>query len=173
MRQKVQDVLRKWLKIDFYDIAHKIGFINSSMEEVDDSLINDTVRCLDYLSAMKIENENMNYVITLISLMWVHIDHKKYDMRSFVIKILSRIGYPTSAIIADSHFDKDNCLFAPLNSIIDQITVGINQSYNQVKVNNKYFLLTAFQKKFGMQWMKNMCSEYLHRHQRANHLLLL
>ena len=146
MEQKVQEVLQKWLEIDFYYIANKAGFINKSLA-VEPQLINDTVRCLDYLTSMKQGKESTNLVITLISLMWTYVNHEKYDLRSFVVKILSRIGYPTSAIIADDYFDKENCLFTSLSSVVDQITVGLNQISNEVEVNGKYFLLTNFQKR--------------------------
>lgn len=146
MEKKIQEILQKWLEIDFYYVANKIGFISKKIT-ADKHLVYDTVRCLDYLTFMKAENENVNYVITLISLMWTHINHEEYDMRSFIVKILSRIGYPTSAIIVDESFDKENCSFTPLNSIIDQITAGLNQNSNEVEVNGKFFLLTNFQKR--------------------------
>ncbi len=143
--KKVKNILQKWLDIEFYFIANKIGFINK-LSAVDQKLVFDTIRCLDYLTYSGENKENVNYVITLISLMWTHIDHSEYDVRSYIVKILSRIGYPTSAIIADDSFDKDRCVFSPLNSIIDQITVGINQSRNEVEVNGHFYLLTNFQK---------------------------
>ena len=100
MEKKIQEILAKWLEIDFYYVANKVGFISKNIM-ADRQLVYDTVRCLDYLTFTKNENENVNYVITLISLMWTHIKHEEFDMRSFVVKILSRIGYPTSAIIVD------------------------------------------------------------------------
>lgn len=145
MEEKVQEILQKWLEVDFYYVASKVGFISKKIT-IDRELVYDTVRCLDYLTFMKIENEKVNYVITIVSLMWTHINHEEFDMRSFVVKILSRIGYPTSAIIVDELFDKENCSFTPLNSIIDQIIAGLNQSSNEVEVNGKFFLLTNFQK---------------------------
>lgn len=144
MEKKIQEILEKWLEIDFYYVANKVGFISKNIM-ADRQLVYDTVRCLDYLTFTKNENENVNYVITLISLMWTHIKHEEFDMRSFVVKILSRIGYPTSAIIVDELFDKENCSFTPLNSIVDQITAGLNQNSNEVEVNGKFFLLTNFQ----------------------------
>ena len=137
MEKKIQEILAKWLEIDFYYVANKVGFISKNIM-ADRQLVYDTVRCLDYLTFTKNENENVNYVITLISLMWTHIKHEEFDMRSFVVKILSRIGYPTSAIIVDELFDKENCSFTPLNSIMDQITAGLNQNSNEVEVNGKF-----------------------------------
>ena len=55
--------------------------------------------------------------------MWEHVDHTKFDLRKFVIKILSRIGYPTSAIICDKDFDKENGTFSGLDSWIDEVAL--------------------------------------------------
>lgn len=85
MEQKVQEVLQKWLEIDFYYIANKAGFINKSLA-VEPQLINDTVRCLDYLTSMKQGKESTNLVITLISLMWTYVNHEKYDYSGSVVK---------------------------------------------------------------------------------------
>lgn len=43
-------------------------------------------------------------IIGILALMWEHVDKKQYDLRELVIKILSRIGYSTSAIIADKDY---------------------------------------------------------------------
>lgn len=138
-------VLRRWLEIDFYKIANKANLIFET-RTVDINLIYDTIRVLDYETIMT-ENPSVNYVITLIDLMWEHIDHSMYDVRSIVIKFLSRIGYPTSAIICDENFNKDECSFSHLNSRIDEILSTINQLKNEVIVSGKTYLLTDFQMK--------------------------
>ena len=84
-------VLRRWLEIDFYKIANKANLIFET-RTVDINLIYDTIRVLDYETIMT-ENPSVNYVITLIDLMWEHIDHSMYDVRSIVIKFLSRYFY--------------------------------------------------------------------------------
>lgn len=145
MDKKVKDILQKWLDIEFFYVANKIGFIDK-LVLADQKLVFETIRCIDRLTYSGKNNENVNYVITLISLMWTHINRDEYDIRSFIVKVLSRIGYPTSAIIVDDLFDKEKCVFSPLNSIIDQITAGINQSRNEVEVKGHYYLLTNFQK---------------------------
>lgn len=145
MYQKTQSILQRWLEIDFYSVASKAGFIMKS-SSVNKKLIGDTIRCLDYLSTMKQDNKSTNFIITLIALMWTHTDHEIYDLRSIIVKFLSRIGYPTSAIIVDDLFDKKKCIFTPLNSLLDQITVGLNQTKNEVIVNGHSYLLTKFQK---------------------------
>jgi hypothetical protein len=142
---KKREVLGKWLEIEFYEIANKANLIFEK-RVVDERLIYDTVRCLDHETVMK-ESPSVNYVITIIGLMWEHIDHDQYDIRSLVVKFLSRIGYPTSAIICDERFDKDECSFSHLNSWVDEILSTINQMQNEVEVAGKKYLLTNFQKK--------------------------
>ena len=79
--------------------------------------------------------------------MWTHADKKEYDLKNVIIKFLSRIGYPTSAIIVDDDYNKEKCQFTSLNSWLDELTVGFNQLLNEVEVNGHIFMLTNFQKK--------------------------
>ena len=138
-------VLEEWLEIEFTRIANKIGFINKTII-VEEQLIYSTIRCLDYETTM-IKNPNDNYIITIICLMWGHVDHERYFLKDVVIKFLSRIGYPTSAIICDNEFNIENCSFGELNSLIDKIYNTMNQLKNEVSVGKKQYLLTDFQKK--------------------------
>lgn len=145
MEQKLLGVLIRWLEIDFYSVANKIGFIMQS-KLPDKELIINTIRCLDYATTKKSE-KNINVIITLIALMWTYSDRNEYALKAIIIKFLSRIGYPTSAIIVDDMFDKDKCQFSTIESLVDQITIGLNQVKNEVIINEHSFLLTDFQKK--------------------------
>lgn len=145
MENLKENVLEKWLKIEFYHVANRANLI-SAQENVDDKLIYDTIRCLDYESIM-VQEPSVNYIITVIGLMWEHINHNLYDIRPAIIKFLSRIGYPTSAVICDDKFNKELCSFSHLNSWIDEIVATINQQNNEVIVCGRKYLLTSFQKK--------------------------
>ena len=145
MEHKVQEILVRWLEIDFYNVANKIGFITESKSS-DKELVMSTIRCLDYATTNKSE-KNINIIITLIALMWTYSSRNEYDLKAVIIKFLSRIGYPTSAIIVDDMFDKENCQFSAIASLMDQITIGLNQVKNEVIINEHSFLLTDFQKK--------------------------
>ena len=85
-----REIVEIWLKKDFYYIANKLGFIKKDYD-ISLSQIIKSIRCLDYITTM--EKHNANYVITILALMWTHIDKELYDIRSLVIKYLSRIGY--------------------------------------------------------------------------------
>ena len=146
MKQLKNDILEQWLKIEFTSVAHKMGLINADrVVRYDETLIYNSVRCLDYESIMA-DSPDVNYIVTIIGLMWEHIDFEEYDLRKIIVKFLSRIGYPTSAIICDEKFDRANCKFTVLDSYIDEITTTINQLNNEVNIGNRKYLLTNFQK---------------------------
>lgn len=145
MENYKRQVLNKWLEIDFDYIANKLGFIQSR-NTISETLIYDSIRCLDYETSVS-KNPSINYVIALIALMWEHTDHGQYDLRKVIVKFLSRVGYPTSAIIVDHEFDINKCIFSSLESPIDHILTTLNQTNNSVSVNDNSFLITDFQKK--------------------------
>ena len=136
-------VLRDWLHIDFTNTAYKIGFCEHKAT-IPEELIIKSIRCLDYETAVS-KSPSVNYVITIIALMWEHIDSDKYDLRKVIVKFLSRVGYPTSAIIADSQFDRENCTFSSLESPFEHILATLNQENNAVEVSGRKYLLTKFQ----------------------------
>ncbi|MFZ2539224.1 MAG: DEAD/DEAH box helicase, partial [Oscillospiraceae bacterium] len=144
MKELIDSVLTRWLEIEYYAIANKTKFISYSAE-ADYELIMDSIRCLDYITAME-KGRHQNYVITVIALMWEHIDKTKYDIKNFVLKILTRIGYPTSAIIIDNEFTESGDKFFRPNSILDMLTLTLEQQRNEVIINKHSFLLTDFQK---------------------------
>lgn len=147
MKQLKHNILEQWLNIEFTSIAHKMGLINANrVVRYNETLIYNSVRCLDYESIMA-PSPDVNYIITVIGLMWEHINFEEYDLRKIIVKFLSRIGYPTSAIICDENFDIANCKFTVLDSYIDEITTTINQLNNEVNIGNRKYLLTNFQKK--------------------------
>lgn len=155
MEQLKKQVLNSWLEIEFYRTAAKTSFIQAD-STVTQELIYDTIRCLDYETTIS-HAPSINYVITVIALMWEYADHTKYDIRKVIVKFLSRIGYPTSAIIADSDFDYENCAFSSLDSAIEHLLATLNQERNSVVVNGHKYLLTNFQ----MEIWSNMDSEKL------------
>lgn len=144
MVEKKKSVLKEWLQIELNKTAYKMGFVEN-IPSVSEELIMDTIRCIDHESLME-KTPSVNYIITVVGLMWEHIDHDKYDLKKVIIKFLSRVGYPTSAIICDKDFDKHEGCFSKLDSWIDEVTTTINQMRNEVMVADKKYLLTDYQK---------------------------
>lgn len=143
MEEIKASVLKEWLEIDFYRTAYKIGFSDRT-KFVSEKLVSQSIRCLDYETSV-VEHPSVNYVITIIALMWEHTDKQTYDLRKIIVKFLSRIGYPTSAIIADKEFDQENCVFSSLESPLEHIYATLNQENNAVDVCGRKYLLTKFQ----------------------------
>lgn len=144
MNLNKEEILKRWLEIDYFYVAHRLGFIDKIIVP-DQKLLFDTIRAIDLETTME-ENPNKNIVIALLALMWEHTDRKEYDLKDFLIKMLSRIGYPTSAIIADKGFDKETCQFSETHSIFDKCTFTLLQERNEVHIGERTFLLTNFQK---------------------------
>ncbi len=144
MESMKKDILEQWLEIDFCSIANKTGLLSEDIM-IDEKLICDSIRCLDFETVIN-DNPSINYVITIIALMWEYVDRTKYDIKDIAIKFLSRIGYPTSAIIVDKEFNKEKCSFGHLKSPLDQITNTLNQSNNEICVCDQRYLLTEYQK---------------------------
>ena len=140
----MDDVLKKWMEIDYYHMAYRMGFIDKIVLPTH-ALILDTIRVLDKETSMN-PSFNSNKIIAILALLWEHTDSNVYDLKDFLLKILSRIGYPTSAIIADNEFSNDLCQFSPVKSILDKCTLTLYQSQYEVSVGNQHFLLTSFQK---------------------------
>lgn len=144
MKQMYESILNEWLEIEYYAIAKKTTFIDDEIE-ADYNLILETIRCLDSITASN-SVDLYNYVITILALMWEHADKEKFDLKNLILKMLTRIGYPTSAIIIDSGFRQNNSMFFRPNSIIDIISLTLEQQKYEVVLNEHTFLLTKFQK---------------------------
>lgn len=144
MEQQKKEVLNELLEIDCYNIAKKLGFISENNNKITEALLAKTIRCLDYETTIP-KTPDINYIITIFALIWEYIDHSKYNLQKIAVKFLSRIGYLTSAIITDKHFDKTNCIFSSLESPLDDIIKQLNQKKYEISIESNKFILTKFQ----------------------------
>lgn len=139
-------LLKRWLEIDYFQVANRLGFIHST-EAPGDNLIARTIRFLDSETSRENRGERVriNLVISIIALFWEHADREKYRLTDFVIKMLSRIGYPSSAIITDKGYDAERGKFSAPDSMFDYLTLPLLQQRNEVSIGETSFLLTDFQ----------------------------
>lgn len=139
-------ILKLWLKIDYFQVANKLGFINSTTLP-SDALIARTIRFLDSETSKENrgENPNVNLIISTIALLWEHTDREKYQLTDFVLKMLSRIGYPSSAIITDKGYNAETGSFSAPDSFFDYLTLPLLQQKNEICIKRESFLLTDFQ----------------------------
>ena len=141
---EIREALNRWLEIDYHYMANRLGFINVECK-ASHSLILDSIRALDRETTCS-ASPDTNVIITLVALMWEHTDKSKYQLNDIIRKILSRIGYPTSAIITDDNYDYSCSQFSSTRSIIDRYTMTLLQSPFDVQIGKKRFLFTCFQK---------------------------
>lgn len=141
---EIRDALDRWLEIDYHYMANRLGFINAECKP-SHSLILDTIRVLDRETTCSAPPDT-NIIITLVALMWEHTDKSIYRLNDVIRKILSRVGYPTSAIITDDQYDHSCSQFSDTHSIIDRYTMTFLQSRFDVQIGEKRFLFTSFQK---------------------------
>lgn len=68
------------------------------------------------------------------------------------------IGYSTSAIIADKDYNHETNQFSPICSVLDKVTLTLQQTKYEISIGNKKCVLTAFQKKL---WNALECKKIL------------
>ncbi len=152
-------ILKRWLEVDYFQVASKLGFINTTIVP-GDALIARTIRFLDSETSKvnRGEKPNVNLIISTIALLWEHTDREKYQLSDFVLKMLSRIGYPSSAIITDKGYNAETGSFSAPDSIIDFFTLPLLQQKNEICIRGETFLLTDFQCKL---WRKMEQSKHV------------
>lgn len=153
------ELLKQWLEIDYHQVANRLGFIDSTVLPNDD-LVARTIRFLDAETSKENRGNkpNVNLVISTIALLWEHADREKYRLTDFVLKMLSRIGYPSSAIITDKLYNAETGSFSAPYSFFDFLTLPLILQKNEVFVGGEKFLLTDFQRKLWdeMERSKNV-----------------
>lgn len=139
-------ILKRWLEVDYFQVASKLGYINTTIVP-GDALIARTIRFLDSETSKvnRGEKPNVNLIISTIALLWEHTDREKYQLSDFVLKMLSRIGYPSSAIITDKGYNTETGSFSAPDSIFDFFTLPLLQQKNEICIRGETFLLTDFQ----------------------------
>lgn len=142
---RLRELLNKWLEIDIVNVSHKLGFSSEKTTNIDAKIIIDTLQKINMYS-LRNNEKDYNIIITVLGIMWEHIDTKQYDLRELYLKILTRIGYSVNSVTIDD-IDKKSGKFIPINSIIDKIYLTMQMEKYEVKVGEEIYLLTSFQKK--------------------------
>lgn len=143
-------VISSLLNIEMNYVCNKLKYTDVPYKYIDEKLLLSSIRLLDEMS-MKPNDENNRKIILICAILWEHTE-KKYDgLRDILVRFLSRIGYFTSSFILDETYDEKIKELKPLNSIIAQLMVNSNNIKYEVEIKNKTYILTNFQKKYGMK----------------------
>lgn len=145
MKTKDEDIIKKVLMLEHQSIAKQIGFIDSVTVSLDYDLLINALGLLDKLSRQS-DEQSKKTLITLSAIIWTYRKQEWAGLRDFLMPILTRAGFAPSSIMIDENYDKENHLFTHMSSCLAEIDVVINQSKFEIKVKDKHFLLTSFQK---------------------------
>ena len=144
MESKDSNIIIELLNYEFDNIITKLGF-DKVERKVSKELVIKTVGMLDNMT-IKGNKECNPIIITTIALLWELVGEKYNGLKDILIKMLARIGYAPSSIIIDSEYKHEKNQFSCLYSIINELSININQKKYEIQIFNKTFLITDFQK---------------------------
>ncbi|WP_027408861.1 DEAD/DEAH box helicase [Anoxybacteroides tepidamans] len=145
-----KNTVEQLLKVDLHNIASQLGFIKKDPVTLEQKLLYSAIGLIDEFSREKAE-EYHKIATTLSALLWYYRQSNWEGLKDFLVLVLSRMGLPPSAIMIDKGYDKVNYKHSSLNSLINEISVALNQLRNEVKIKEKKYLLTDFQKEIWNQ----------------------
>lgn len=138
-------IIHELLSFEHKKVACALKFLSKAPLEFDYNLLKKAIGLIDKLS--KYDDEySKKFVITLSAILWTYREDNWSGLNDFLSLVLSRIGYAPSSIILDSEYDAENGKHSAMNSIIDELYVTIHHLMHEVKISEKTFLLTRFQK---------------------------
>lgn len=140
-----EQIIEEILSFEHHKVAEKLGLIEPCELDINDELLIDAVGLVDYLSRDESE-ESKKIVVTLSSILWTYQKTEWDGLKDFLVLVLTRIGYSPSSIMIDSGYDIDENQYSSMSSMIDEIAVTTSQLQHEVRIRNKTFLLTQFQK---------------------------
>lgn len=143
---KHDKIIGKLLDFEHRKVAVRLGFITDTSEIIDTDLLYNTIGVIDDLSRQN-DEDSKRKTITLCAILWTYRNEDWDGLKDFIILVLSRIGFATSAIMVDEAYDSINMEFSSLNSIMNQFLITCYHIKYEVNIGDKTFLLTKFQKK--------------------------
>ncbi len=139
------NILRELLNIEHLAIARQIGFISSNNMSIDENLLIRTVGMLDRLSRVN-KQRAKKIVVTASAILWTYKDETWKGLRDYLVLILSRAGFPPSAVMIDETYSHETPIFSGLYSLLNEFNITIHQLKYEIYIGSQKFLVTGFQK---------------------------
>ena len=137
--------LRELLNVEHLAIAKQIGFIEGGNLFIDDDLLIRSVGMLDRLS--RIDNQRAKkIVVTTSAILWTYKDDMWDGLRDYLVLILSRSGFPPSAVMIDESYSQETPIFSGHYSLLNEFNIAVHQLKYEIFIGDKKFLVTGFQK---------------------------
>lgn len=138
-------IVKDVLSFEHVKIAGKLGFIESSDNNISYELLVDAIGVIDFLSRRPDEKAK-KIVVVLCAIIWEYKEEAWDGLSSFLIIVLTRIGFAPSSVMVDSGYDAEESQYSGMSSMIDELLVSVSQIEYEVSIQSKLFLLTKFQK---------------------------
>jgi len=138
-------ILRELLNIEHSAIAQRIGFITNSKVFIDENLLIRAIGMLDRLSRVN-SQRTKKIVVTASAILWTYKDETWDGLQDYLILILSRTGFPPSAVMIDENYNQETATFSGLSSLLNEFNIAVHQLKYEIFIANKKFLITGFQK---------------------------
>lgn len=145
-----QSVLETLFQYDLDHTAHLLGFNSSPDSVFTIAFVRKCISELDRLSHSSSDEDRRRAVI-ISALLWTYAQTEYPGLKDFLILYLSRIGFGPSTIILDKEYDSQSNSYTGIDSILNQYAITLNQIREEVSIQGKTFLLTAFQKRIWDQ----------------------
>lgn len=139
-------IVDKVLLYEHERTALKLKFIDDLSYDITDTVLEEACGLIDRLSKNK-DEKSRKIIVTLSSILWTYQKSHWTGLNSFLIRILSSVGYSPSSIMMDKNYDHEENRYSEVASIFDQLAITLEHLKCEVVLNNKVFLLTQFQKK--------------------------
>lgn len=139
-------ILRELLNVEHLAIAEQIGFIDNNRAYIDEDLLIRSIGMLDRMS--RINNQKAKkIVVTASAILWTYKEDNWDGLRDFLVLILSRAGFPPTAVMIDETYTQETPTFNGLQSLLNEFNIAVHQLKYEIFIDKRKFLITGFQKK--------------------------
>ncbi|WEA01703.1 DEAD/DEAH box helicase [Mucilaginibacter sp. SJ] len=143
--EETKEVLNQLLDIDLRSNAAKFKFIPSFEYSLTKDFIAECIQVVDTLSYTMTEEAD-RHLVTISALLWTYAKDKWLGLEDYLILFLTRRGFAPTATMLDETYIQSQEKFKSQRSLFNQFAVTLNQVKFQIRVAERSFLITSFQK---------------------------
>ncbi|WHT38704.1 hypothetical protein QNH98_17200 [Myroides sp. mNGS23_01] len=156
---KKSKILNQLLSIELHNNASKLGFIEEQYLSISKELLHESIAVLNQLS-IKDDEDSKKYLIAISALLWTYKEPNWDGLKDYLTLFLSRAGFGPSSIMVDKDYNSVDSTFTQGSSIINMFSITLSHLEYEIKIDEKVFLISDFQKAFGKELKIVRLSEY-------------
>ncbi|WP_293299945.1 DEAD/DEAH box helicase [Pedobacter sp. UBA4863] len=138
------EILRRLFQFELWANAQRLNLIDTSKPTVlDIDLLTEAISILNDLSVNPTELHKRQ-IVAISALIWTYRDLSWDGLKNYLILFLSRAGFAPSSIMVDDNYQDNK--YSSSVSLINQFAIAIEQAVSEIKIGEKGFLVSEFQK---------------------------